>query len=416
MMNDVVFTSYAFGQLYVRQQERLRQSILKIYPDANIRFWTSKDGTTLNDLSEMPPGSKTFSESMYGFKVHCIENCRKEGFTKIIFLDVAVCLEGEIDHVLKAANEVGFLAPIDRSALNGKVSDAALEYFGRSRESIKDLTIISGSLYVLDFTNPITEKVFGMWYDMEAKGLFGSEAQAARGTIQGHRSDEACLSLCLDHFGIKPVGFDVAGYHNVNAEPIPNGRSFVFHKLHGRGIVKVAEHSVDESRLPAYANILDAGCRDFTWYNAMRELGHNVYPVDIDFLETDIPYYRIALSHENGECSIEWSRDAQATRMQPGSGTPMMTIEKFSELVGVNHWHLAKFDIEGSEYLILKNAHHPIADQVSVEFHAHCAGHTKQQLDELLDYLSEYYYITNRVWEFANGAGYSYWDILLIAK
>jgi len=415
-IKDVVFTSYSFGQLYVRQQKRLRESILKIYPEANIMFWTSESGSTLNDLSEMPPGSKTFSESMYGFKVHCIKNCLRAGYKKIIFLDVAVCLEGEIDRVMELASEIGFVAPIDRSSLDGRVSYAALDYCGRSTESIKDLTIVSGSVYIMDFNNPVCEQVFRMWADMEDKGLFGSEKLAAHGKLQGHRSDEACLSLCLDAHGLKPVGFDEAGYHNISAEPIPEGRPFIFHKLHGKSIVVIAEHSIDEGRLPAHANILDAGCRDFTFYHAMRDLGHNVYPVDIDVLETDIPYFRVALSHEDGECGIEYSRDPQATRLRRGSGTRMMTLDSFSAMVGVEKWDLIKLDIEGAEYEILKNAKHPIASQVSVECHCHSTDQTQRMWDELMEQLSDYYLIFGKVWEPRHGTHPSYWDILLIAK
>jgi len=413
-IKEIAFTSYGFGKLYVTQQERLKQSILKIYPDANIRFWTSQDGTTLNNLDEMPPGSKTFSESMYGFKVHCIKNCLNEGFQKIIFLDVAVCLEGEIDHVLKAANEVGFLAPIDRSALDGKVSYAALNYCGRSTESIKDLTIISGSLYVLDFTNPITEKVFGMWYDMEAKGLFGSEKLAAHGKLQGHRSDEACLSLCLDHFGLKPVGFDVAGYHNVNAEPDPEGRPFVFFKLHSKGVAEIAEHLVDVSRLPPRAKVLDGGCLSYTFTNAMRDMGFDVYPVDIAELEGE--YYRIALSDKDGARGVLYDRDPQATKTIDGDEVPAMTIESFGKMVGVDHWNLVKLDIESDEEKILWNSQHPIADMLSVEFHTHCSNQTKESVDKLLDYLSTWYVIYNRDWKEAHGAGFNYWSILMFAK
>ena len=73
-------------------------------------------------------------------------------------------------------------------------------------------------------------------------------------------------------------------------------------------------------------------------------------------------------------------------------------------------------DIEGEEISVLEKSKHPIAAQVSVEFHAHARRQTKIQLDILLDWLSDWYEIKNRVWEERHCAGFNYWDILLIAK
>lgn len=416
-INEVVFTSYAFGDLYVRQQERLRQSILKIYPEANIRFWASESGDSDNDLSELPPGSKTFKESMYGFKVHCVKNCLKEGFKVVIYLDTAIVLENKIDSVLEFASKVGVAVPIDRSSLSDRVSDKALAYCNKTREEISDLTIVGGSLFIFDFNNILTPMIFGMWADMEAKGLFGSEHEAARGLLQGHRHDEACMSLCLNVFGSKPFGFEEVGYHNLGNER-KGSEVFTFYKLHFKGIGVVAEHSVDLSMLPIKANVLDLGCRGFGFTDKLRELEHNVYPVDIGKsgeVRLDKEFYRIAISDSNGRAGVSVERDPEATNVIEGDEVEMMTLESFSDYVGVSKWHLIKMDIEGSEMGILKNATHPIADQVSVEFHAHC-GHKREDIDNLLNYLEQWYFIHNRVWEEGHGAGFNYWDVLLIAK
>ena len=84
-------------------------------------------------------------------------------------------------------------------------------------------------------------------------------------------------------------------------------------------------------------------------------------------------------------------------------------------MLGVEKWDLIKMDIEGEEIKVLRSLQHPYCKQISVEFHAHC-GQTKQELDELLDWLSTWYDIHNRVWEERHGAGFNYWDVLLIAK
>lgn len=180
-------------------------------------------------------------------------------------------------------------------------------------------------------------------------------------------------------------------------------------------IQTIEEHSVDVDLLHKGSTVLDAGCRDFTFTDAMIKLGCNVYPVDID-LFPDRHYYRLALSDSDGTCGIVHTSDPQGKHICTGNELNMMTIKSFSDLVGINKWDLIKLDIEGSEINILKYAVHPIARQLSVEFHSHCGNQPQIELDKLIDYLSEWYDVYNRNWENRYSAGYNYWDILFIEK
>lgn len=177
----------------------------------------------------------------------------------------------------------------------------------------------------------------------------------------------------------------------------------------------IAEHSVDNKLLTHNGNILDLGCRGFDFEYQLDCMGDfNIHCIDIDELEGD--YFRLAISDKNGMCAVNHTGDKQATHIKEGNEIPMMTIETFSKMVNVKHWDLIKMDIEGEEIKVLESAKHPMAIQVSVEFHAHCGVQTKEQLDALLDKLSEYYTIHNRVWEQRHGCSHNYWDVLLIAK
>lgn len=177
----------------------------------------------------------------------------------------------------------------------------------------------------------------------------------------------------------------------------------------------IGEHSVDTKLFQSSqrSNVLDLGCRGFE-FNIPILNKPTYYRIDIDELEGD--YYRLAISDKDGMTGINHTTDPQAKHITEGSDIPMMTIATFSKMVGVKHWNLIKMDIEGEEYKVLKSSKHPLATQVSVEFHAHCGNQTKEQLDELLVYLSNYYTIHNQVWESRHGAGENYWDILMIAK
>ncbi len=173
-------------------------------------------------------------------------------------------------------------------------------------------------------------------------------------------------------------------------------------------IQEIQEHNIDLSLLPEGAKVLDLGCRGFLFTNALKDLGHDVYPVDID----DFPnqnYYKLAISDTEGTCSIVHTHDVNGKYITDGGDLRKMTIDSFSKMVGVEKWDLIKIDIEGSEIGILNNSRHPLAKQVSVEFHAHCVpSQTKESLDSILDALGQYYDI--------HGAGFNYWSVLLIAK
>lgn len=176
----------------------------------------------------------------------------------------------------------------------------------------------------------------------------------------------------------------------------------------------IAEHSVKLERLPRRGNILDLGCRGFDFARHPKIAKHNVYCVDIDDL--DGAYFKIAVSDKDGACGIERTEDPQATHIKPGNDIPMMTIATLTKSLSVDKWDIIKMDIEGQELPVLWQCTHPIAEQISVEFHAHTGRQTKQQIDQLLDHLSQWYHIHNRRWEERHCAGFNYWDILLMAK
>jgi hypothetical protein len=176
----------------------------------------------------------------------------------------------------------------------------------------------------------------------------------------------------------------------------------------------IAEHTVDiDLLIDPGKYILDAGCRGMGFRN---EFGgyHNVYSIDIDDL-LDESYLKVGIGPITGWGGVSKHSDPQARQLTEGSTVPIHTTETLKELLSVPHWDLIKLDIEGMEYEVLKQAKHPIAKQVSVEFHIHC-GQTKEEIDELLQYLEQWYDIPVKVYEQRHGLPANYWDCLLVAK
>jgi len=199
-MNDICFTSVAFGdKRYIEQQARLKHSILQIYPDAPLFFWTN----------EMPPGARSMSESLYGFKPHAVNYAHEQGFKKIMFFDPACILMKPISFYQYEVYEYGVCCARDDNKLSPFCSDWALQHYQLSREDIKDWHLVGGSFYYFDFNLELSRKIFTSWLIAEQLDLFGSQKEQASGLLQGHRHDEAIMALSLYCAYSKPMSGDV---------------------------------------------------------------------------------------------------------------------------------------------------------------------------------------------------------------
>lgn len=199
-MDDVVFCSVCFGDpRYFEQMEKLKESILSFYPDANLMFFRGF----------YPPGSRDFYHSLYGFKPHAVL-AAKEKFNKVVWLDPAMVMVDKIDDLMKFT----MMAVKDDNVLFNVVSDACYLHFGITKKEVfeKDWHLVGGSIYYFDFEKESANKIFNRWYRAEIAGMFGSQEEQASERLQGHRMDEAVMALAMYEEGIEPVSADEARY------------------------------------------------------------------------------------------------------------------------------------------------------------------------------------------------------------
>lgn len=207
-MDDVCFVSVAFGERYVEQQERLRESILAIYPDAILLFYT--------DTS--PEGARSFYESLYGFKPYAVlDAINVKRCHKIVWCDTAMILMDKIDDMFK----YDIMAVQDDNKLVKFISDRYLSENKLTREELERLPwhLVGGSLFYFDFTKDITCDIFAGWIADERAGLFGSQYEEASEKLQGHRADETCMAMQLYKHGVNPVSASEVRY-NVEEKPM----------------------------------------------------------------------------------------------------------------------------------------------------------------------------------------------------
>lgn len=200
-MDNTVFCSVAFGKEYVQQQARLRESIRKFYPQANLLFYTE----------ELPPGSRPFLDSLYGFKPHLAQEARKRGYKRLILLDPAMIMVAPLDGVY---DRYSVVAAKDTSVLWNVTSHRAADYFGTTRVEIrnKGWHLVGGSFYYLNLETASAVTVLDRWTEAEKAGMFGSQQEAASEQLQGHRYDETIMALCMYQAGIEPQDPDQIGY------------------------------------------------------------------------------------------------------------------------------------------------------------------------------------------------------------
>lgn len=190
-MDNLVFTSVAFGQAYLDQQRRLKQSILDLYPEAIINFY----------YDCMPPGARPMNTSLYGFKPHAVLESLKLG-QRVLWLDPAMIM---VDKQMRDLTSLPLAVVQDDHKLSPFCSDQALAYFGQTRESIKDVHLLGGSLIYFDFRFQQTRDVFDLWLQAEKDNMYGGAGQRHTGSEREHRSDETILALAMHHYSMKPV-------------------------------------------------------------------------------------------------------------------------------------------------------------------------------------------------------------------
>lgn len=196
-------------------------------------------------------------------------------------------------------------------------------------------------------------------------------------------------------------------------------------------LVSLASHTVDLDLLPDAPIVLDVGCRDFDFTNAVRNIRRCARLVSLDaspdvavigtsrvvFLQMALVgkerHMALLAMHSSGEGNFicddpPWFAEAAAVKC--------ITLAQLMEKCKIKFWDLVKLDCEGSEFGILENWPGPVARQISIEFHdwtgpweGYVAGDYYERLfaGPLKDYEVVQHELSRQ------GEGIGHWDTLL---
>lgn len=235
--NKRVIVNVATGDFYCKMQERLYKSFCygpkKLVNDVLIKypnledFVTMKGGKWIGTVSEenyvpdssvdmilwhdcLPLGSRSHSESPYGFKVHAIKAAYEMGYTSILWVDSpAYAVKEDISPIFEKIEKEGYYAMSHIDPLERWVGVEAMDRFGvESRDELKGLNLPSGSCYGFYMNDNTGFGLLETLRKAEETGLFANERFLIGEEMSWHRHDEAILALALKNFDVPLFQFD----------------------------------------------------------------------------------------------------------------------------------------------------------------------------------------------------------------
>jgi len=197
VLNTVAFVTFSSNG-YIGQEQKLRQSVYKYCPEAEIFVF--------HDFSEI--GSPTHEQSPYSFKVYAVDYVRKLGYKVIFWCDSIIRLRKSIIPVLPLIRQVGVYLQDDGWMCGEWANDRALSYFGVTRDQAMKIQSVYACIIAFDFRNPIAEEFLKRWKKASEDGIFRglwkndlkTESQDER--CRGHRHDQTCAELISYQLGI----------------------------------------------------------------------------------------------------------------------------------------------------------------------------------------------------------------------
>ncbi len=187
------------------------------------------------------------------------------------------------------------------------------------------------------------------------------------------------------------------------------------------------EHTIDTSLLTCGGWVLDAGCRDFRFAREVVSRGCRVLALDADPTVEDpkiegVAFMNVAIASEVGIRLFLMHENPEARHLldrfdfRAGEKAIRVFADTIQNLSRDRLLDAVKLDVEGAEYDILLNWPGPLARQISVEFHEHCAPRPQCLYDDIFARLGRWYEVVQHEKTSRHCTHPNYWDSLFVLK
>ena len=195
-------------------QERLKESIHRTGYDGDILVFDNENFTTC------PPHSKT----PYGFKLFVMDEARKLGYDKVLWLDASFWAIRTLDGLFEMIEENGFLVQDSGYPLGQWVTDDCVKRMGENRNELFDHRIFSGGFMGIDFSNKEMNSFFNRFFEYAKEGHCfrgpwrNKDNEASTDPrVSGHRHDMSVGSILMKELGmsihLNNTFFDYYAWH-----------------------------------------------------------------------------------------------------------------------------------------------------------------------------------------------------------
>lgn len=198
-------------------------------------------------------------------------------------------------------------------------------------------------------------------------------------------------------------------------------------------MIKICDHTVDETLLTKNSKVIDFGCRNFQFSSGILEYVDHVFAMDADTSIAEPDDERIKficgavgyksavgipfVKYGNGTGNFIQCKGDPLPQEHTIEYVPMFSLQAVSAMTGIDYWDVMKFDIEGQEYDILNQLEKPIAKQITFELHEHTTKKVGlEKVEQIFEKLKRFYDFVHVDYSDQHGCGYNFWDVLIVSK
>lgn len=172
----------------------------------------------------LPEGCPPHHEAQYAFKIYALKRAIDAGFRYVLWMDTSFQPIASIEPLWKIVEDQGwFVAKQADAKLGSWISDDVLTRWGIARDMVMETPLCYSGIVGLDLKSDVGRAIWRDWLFAQQRGWFNGPHFNAGGKhvvwnghkstgwcsddprCEGHRHDEAALSLILWALGFPPI-------------------------------------------------------------------------------------------------------------------------------------------------------------------------------------------------------------------